>query len=148
MAGRSGDRRRDLPRREVPTLAILKDLDVSDATVGDRSTAFAHPDLTSWCRLDELGLVVTGQTLRARPSGPPVSGRRTKRRQGAGNARATGWDGGLATTSLRWVNHLSSEGGNACDPWVKVVSWSVLRRPTLGPEHLTLAPLRDAHREQ
>ena len=48
---------------EVPTLAILKDLDVPDATVGDRSTAFAHPDLTTFCRLEELGLVVTGQRL-------------------------------------------------------------------------------------
>ena len=48
---------------EVPTLTILKDLDVLDATVGDRSTAFAHPDLTSFCRVDELGLVVTGQRL-------------------------------------------------------------------------------------
>ncbi|MET8361601.1 ISL3 family transposase [Micromonospora sp. NPDC005171] len=34
-----------------------------DATVGDRSHAFAHPDLTTFCRLDELGLVVTGQRL-------------------------------------------------------------------------------------
>lgn len=48
---------------EVLTLTIPKDLDVSDATVGDRSTAFARPDLTSFCRLDELGLVVTGQRL-------------------------------------------------------------------------------------
>ena len=34
-----------------------------DATAGDRSRAFAHPDLTTFCRLDELGLVVTGQRL-------------------------------------------------------------------------------------
>ncbi|MBM9461803.1 ISL3 family transposase [Nocardioides sp. zg-536] len=34
-----------------------------DATVGDRSHAFAHPDLSTFCRLDELGLVVTGQRL-------------------------------------------------------------------------------------
>ncbi|WP_122816348.1 ISL3 family transposase [Nocardioides pantholopis] len=34
-----------------------------DATVGDRSKAFAHPDLSTFCRLDELGLVVTGQRL-------------------------------------------------------------------------------------
>ncbi|MDN5775111.1 MAG: ISL3 family transposase [Brevibacterium aurantiacum] len=34
-----------------------------DATAGDRSRAFAHPDLTTYCRLDELGLVVTGQRL-------------------------------------------------------------------------------------
>ena len=34
-----------------------------DATVGDRSHAFAHPDLTTFCRLDELGLVVTGQRV-------------------------------------------------------------------------------------
>jgi len=36
---------------------------VPDATAGDRSRAFAHPDLTTFCRLDELGLVVTGQRL-------------------------------------------------------------------------------------
>jgi len=36
---------------------------VPDATVGERSRAFAHPDLTSFCRLDEFGLVVTGQRL-------------------------------------------------------------------------------------
>nr|WP_282599341.1 ISL3 family transposase [Brevibacterium sp. R8603A2] len=41
----------------------MKDLDVPDATAGDRSRAFAHPDLTTFCRLDELGLVVTGQRL-------------------------------------------------------------------------------------
>ncbi|MEV5003919.1 ISL3 family transposase [Nocardioides sp. LML1-1-1.1] len=34
-----------------------------DATVGERSHAFAHPDLSTFCRLDELGLVVTGQRL-------------------------------------------------------------------------------------
>lgn len=34
-----------------------------DATVGERSDAFAHPDLSTFCRLDELGLVVTGQRL-------------------------------------------------------------------------------------
>jgi transposase len=36
---------------------------VPDATVGERIDAFAHPDLTTFCRLDELGLVVTGQRL-------------------------------------------------------------------------------------
>jgi hypothetical protein len=36
---------------------------VPDATVGERSHAFAHPDLTTFCRPDELGLVVTGQRL-------------------------------------------------------------------------------------
>jgi hypothetical protein len=36
---------------------------VPDATVGERSDAFAHPDLTTFCRLGELGLVVTGQRL-------------------------------------------------------------------------------------
>ena len=34
----------------------LKDLDVPEAT-------FACPDLTTFCRLDELGLEVTGQRL-------------------------------------------------------------------------------------
>lgn len=34
-----------------------------DATVGGRADAFASPDLTVFCRLDELGLVVTGQRL-------------------------------------------------------------------------------------
>ncbi|AZZ40961.1 ISL3 family transposase [Acidipropionibacterium jensenii] len=33
------------------------------ATVGGRADAFASPDLTAFCRLDELGLVVTGQRL-------------------------------------------------------------------------------------
>ncbi len=41
---------------EVLTLTIQKDLDVLDAT-------FAAPDLTTFCRLDELGLVVLGQHL-------------------------------------------------------------------------------------
>jgi len=36
---------------------------VPDATVGERQGAFARPDLTTFCRLDELGLVVTGQRL-------------------------------------------------------------------------------------
>ncbi|SJN27869.1 Mobile element protein [Microbacterium esteraromaticum] len=40
-----------------------RDLDLSDATVGERSGAFARPDLTTFCRLDELDLVVTGQRL-------------------------------------------------------------------------------------
>jgi transposase len=48
---------------EVLTLTIQEDLDMPDATVGDRSLAFAQPDLTAFCRLDELGLVVTGQRL-------------------------------------------------------------------------------------
>ena len=34
-----------------------------DATVDGRADAFASPDLTVFCRLDELGLVVTGQRL-------------------------------------------------------------------------------------
>ena len=34
-----------------------------DATVGGRADALASPDLTAFCRLDELGLVVTGQRL-------------------------------------------------------------------------------------
>ena len=41
---------------EVLTLTIQEDLDVPDAT-------FATPDLTTFCRLDELGLVVVGQHL-------------------------------------------------------------------------------------
>jgi hypothetical protein len=36
---------------------------VSDATVGERADAFARPDLSTFCRLDELGLIVTGQRL-------------------------------------------------------------------------------------
>ena len=36
--------------------AHLEDLDVPDAT-------FGCPDLTTFCRLDELGLVVVGQRL-------------------------------------------------------------------------------------
>src|SRR3954468_22569567 len=38
----------------------LEDLDVPDATA---VAGFACPDLTTFCRLDELGLVVTGQRL-------------------------------------------------------------------------------------
>ena len=41
---------------EVLTLPIQEDLDVPDAT-------FATPDLTTFCRLDELGLVVVGQQV-------------------------------------------------------------------------------------
>ena len=44
----------------VPTPSISGDLDVSDATCG---AGFACADLTSFCRLDELGLEVTGQRL-------------------------------------------------------------------------------------
>lgn len=43
-----------------PTPLILEDLDVPDATPG---AGFACPDLTVFCRLDELGLVATGQRL-------------------------------------------------------------------------------------
>ena len=45
---------------EVPTPTHPKDLDVPDATSG---AEFAGPDLTMFCRLDELGLEVTGQRL-------------------------------------------------------------------------------------
>ncbi|SNC73857.1 Transposase [Kytococcus aerolatus] len=41
---------------EVLTLPIQEDLDVPDAT-------FATPDVTTFCRLDELGLVVVGQQV-------------------------------------------------------------------------------------
>ncbi len=41
---------------EVLTLPIQEDLDVPDAT-------FARPELTTFCRLDELGLEVLGQRL-------------------------------------------------------------------------------------
>jgi len=41
---------------EVPTPAHPEDPDLSDAT-------FARPDLTKFVRLDELGLVVTGQRI-------------------------------------------------------------------------------------
>ena len=40
--------------------AHLEDLDVPDATAG---AGFACPDLTTFARLDELGLHVTGQRL-------------------------------------------------------------------------------------
>ena len=36
-----------------------------DATVGERSDAFVHPDLSIFSRHDELGLVVTGQRVEA-----------------------------------------------------------------------------------
>jgi len=45
---------------EVPTPTHLEDLDVLDAT---REAGFACPDLTVFCRLDELGLEATGQRL-------------------------------------------------------------------------------------
>ena len=38
----------------------LEDLDVPDAT---RSPGFACPDLTPFCRIDELGLEATGSRL-------------------------------------------------------------------------------------
>ena len=41
---------------EVLTLPIQEDLDVPDAT-------FATPDVTTFCRLDELGLVVVGAVV-------------------------------------------------------------------------------------
>jgi len=41
---------------EGPDTAHPEDLDVPDAT-------FASPDLTTFCRLDELGLHVVGQRL-------------------------------------------------------------------------------------
>ena len=53
---------------EVPTPPIQEDLDVPDAT-------FACPDLTTFCRLDELGLQVVGQRLEpdraVSPAGSP-----------------------------------------------------------------------------
>ena len=51
------------PEDESSYTLSPKDLDVHDATVGGRADAFASPDLTAFCRLDELGLVVTGQRL-------------------------------------------------------------------------------------
>jgi len=42
----------------VPTPTYPEDLDVHDAT-------FCPPDLTTFCRLDELGLVVVGQQVTA-----------------------------------------------------------------------------------
>jgi hypothetical protein len=52
---------------EVPTPFNRKNLDVPDATaVG----GFGCPDLTTFCCLDELGLVVTGQ--RVEPVGRPT----------------------------------------------------------------------------
>jgi transposase len=53
---RSPDRSRGLPDDEGSYAAHLEDLDVPDAT-------FACPDLTTFCRLDELGLEVVGQRL-------------------------------------------------------------------------------------
>ena len=43
----------------VLTPTHLEDLDVTDAT-------FACPDLTTFCRVNELGLVVVGQRLEPR----------------------------------------------------------------------------------
>ena len=45
---------------EVLTLTIRKTSTVTDATP---DAGFGSPDLTLFCRLDELGLVVTGQRL-------------------------------------------------------------------------------------
>ena len=42
----------------VPTRLDLEDLDLLDASC---DVGFDCPDLTVFCRLDELGLVVTGQ---------------------------------------------------------------------------------------
>ena len=61
------DRGRGLPMMRVPPPLIwetstcpMGDLDVSDATP---EGGFGRPDLTAVCRLDELGLEVTGQRL-------------------------------------------------------------------------------------
>jgi hypothetical protein len=56
VARRSPDRSRGLPDDEGSYAAHLEDLDVPDAT-------FACSDLTTFCRLDELGLEVVGQRL-------------------------------------------------------------------------------------
>jgi len=50
---------------EVPTPSILEDPDMSDAT-------FADPDLTTFARLDGLGLQVIGQHFLARSRGACV----------------------------------------------------------------------------
>ena len=53
------------PPKDGGSYAVhLKDLDVPDATVAATPDAgFGRVDLTAFCRLDELGLIVTGQRL-------------------------------------------------------------------------------------
>ena len=60
---------------EVLTLPHLEDLDMADAT---RARLFVRPDLTSFCRLDALGLVVNRPTPRARSGSARVPGPRTR----------------------------------------------------------------------
>ncbi len=55
---------------EVLTPAIRKTSTCPTVTVGDRSRAAAHPDLTTFCRLNELGLVeASTRTCRSRRPG-------------------------------------------------------------------------------
>jgi hypothetical protein len=63
---------------EVPTPSIWKTSSCLDATA---IAEFACPDLTTFCRPDELGLIVTGSAARAEsdvpglpdsPTGPVV----------------------------------------------------------------------------
>lgn len=59
-ARRSREKRSRSPEDEGSYTPHPEDLDVSDAT---SVAGFACPDLTVFCRLDELGLEATGQRL-------------------------------------------------------------------------------------
>ena len=81
---------------KVPTPPHLEDLDVPDAT-------FACPDLTTFARLDELGLEVVGQRLepdRAVLACRVVEPRRMDGAAAAGAraCRGTRWSGGWRTS--------------------------------------------------
>lgn len=114
---------------EVPTLTILKDLDVSDATVGDRSGAFAHPDLTSFCRLDELGLVVTGQRLE--PDRAVLACRVVEQGDGAEQwCRRCGCEGAPRDTVTRQLAHEPLGWRPTCRQRSKL---RPIRRPKMRP---------------
>lgn len=79
---------------EVSYATHLEDRDVPDAT-------FACPDLTTFCRLDELGLAVTGQRLE--PDRAVLACRIVEpdgwcRRCGCEGHPGTPWSGGWRTS--------------------------------------------------
>ena len=107
----------------VPTPTHPEDLDVSDAT-------FHCPDLTTFCRLDELGLVVVGQRLahepcRGRPTTLLVRVRRYR----------------CATCRRVWRQDTTA----AAEPRAKLsraaVRWALV---ALVAQHLTIARIAEA----
>jgi transposase len=80
----------------VPTPTHREDLDVDDAT-------FCPPDLTRFCRLDDLGLVVVGQHLTAKAA---VLECRVVARDDDGFCRRCGVEGVVRDTVRRRLAHV------------------------------------------